>query len=155
MRLGAFSAAVELGLSENPSAENDSGGFRCRQNRSTRPGKWVLAFIALSVTVGRAVLASDDISGTYAQNRPCRGDGTDPKPLMVTITPDTIFYRGGVCSLSDRRQDENKISLHVTCTRKTGTPLSGDITLTLRADKNLDMVDQDKAYTAVLNRCPE
>jgi hypothetical protein len=111
--------------------------------------------VALAAMVGNPALASDEISGTYVQNKPCHGDGTDPKPLIVKITPDEIVYRGGVCSLSDRRQDGSTISVRATCKSKTGAILTGDITLTLRPDKNLDMVDQDRAYTAVLNRCPE
>jgi hypothetical protein len=115
----------------------------------------VMLVVALAAMLGDSARASDEFSGIYVQNKPCHGDGTDPKPLIVKITPDEIVYRGGVCSLSDRRQNGNMISVRATCKSKTGTILSGDITLTLRADKNLDMVDQDRNYTAVLNRCPE
>jgi hypothetical protein len=117
--------------------------------------------VALAFMTGSPALATDavpspdEFSGTYVQNRPCRGDGTDPKPLIVKIMRDEIEYRGGACALSDRRQEGNKMSARATCQTKAGSILSGDITLTLRPDKNLDMVDQDRAYTAVLNRCPE
>jgi hypothetical protein len=153
MRAAAFSANMESGFSnEDPMRRGD--GFSFWRGRSNPPWKCLMAVVALAVMAGHPALASDEFSGTYVQNRPCHGDGTDPKPLMVKITPDQIDYRGGVCELSDRRQDGNTISVRATCKSKNGAILSGDIKLTLREDKNLDMVDQDKAYTSVLNRCP-
>jgi len=113
-----------------------------------------MVVVALTSVAGSPVLAGDDFSGVFVQNKPCHGDGTDPKPLIVKITPEQIEYRGGICTLSDRRQEGNAISARATCKSKSGSIVSGDITLTLRPDRNLDMVDQDRAYTAVLNRCP-
>jgi hypothetical protein len=89
------------------------------------------------------------------QNRPCHGDGTDAKPLLVTIRGDGIEYRGGTCVMTDKRLDGNKLSTRVTCKGKTGTVLSGEISFTLRDDNNLQMIDQDKSYKAVLYRCPK
>jgi hypothetical protein len=155
MRVAAFSAGVTCGVSIEGLIRRVSGGFRFRRSRNGPASKWAVAVVALAAVMGNPALASDEFSGTYVQNRPCHGDGTDPKPLIVKITPDEIDYRGGVCSLSDRRQDGNTISARATCKSKNGAILSGDITLTLRPDRNLDMVDQDKAYTSVLNRCPE
>jgi hypothetical protein len=154
MRVAVFSASGACAVSIEDLIRRVGGGFRFRRSRNGPASKWAAAVVALAAMVGNPTLA-DEFSGTYVQNRPCHGDGTDPKPLIVKITPDEIDYRGGVCSLSDRRQDGNTISARATCKSKNGAILSGDITLTLRADKNLDMVDQDKSYTSVLNRCPE
>jgi hypothetical protein len=33
--------------------------------------------------------------------------------------------------------------------------LLGDVRFSLRADKNIDFVDQDHTYTVVLHRCPQ
>jgi hypothetical protein len=113
--------------------------------------------IALAALVSSAALAVEglQITGTYMQNRPCHGDGTDAKPLLVTIGEDAIEYRGGTCTLTDKQQDGNKVSMRATCKSRTGTVLSGDISFTLRDDKSLEMIDQDKAYRTVLNRCPQ
>jgi hypothetical protein len=110
---------------------------------------------ALVACVGDA-RASDDfpLAGTFIQNKPCRGDGTDPRPFKVTITADEITHSGGVCSISDKRQDGNRISVRATCRNRSGKVLSGEVTFTIRDEKTVDMIDQDKNYTAVLNRCP-
>jgi hypothetical protein len=116
-----------------------------------------VGFLTFPLVVGAAAQAADNdfpIAGTYLQNRPCQGDGTDPKPLLVTITPEEITYTGGVCTLSDTRQDGNKVNIRATCRGKSGKILVGNVTFTIRDDKNLDMVDQDHNYTAVLNKCP-
>lgn len=111
--------------------------------------------LLLSFPAGAAwAVESLPIIGTYMQNRPCHGDGTDAKPLLVTIHEDDIVYRSGTCTLSDKRVEGNKVSVRATCKTKSGAVLSGDITFTVRDDKNLEMVDRDKNYHAVLNRCP-
>jgi hypothetical protein len=157
MPFGAFSAKKrESGRSESPIGEV-KGALRWRRNanRNGRSERWAVAAIALSALACNLAFAADEISGTYVKDKRCRGDGTDAKPLVVKITPDEISYYDGVCALSERRQDGSKISVRATCKTKKGKILSGDITFTLRADRNLDMVDQDKANTSVLNRCPE
>jgi hypothetical protein len=118
--------------------------------RISRIGTAIAAMIA-----GLAVAVDDfTIAGTYVQNRPCHGDGTDPRPLLVMISADQIIYRGGTCMLTDKRRDGNKISVRATCKIRSGTVLSGDVTLTIRADNNLEMVDPDKSYMTVLYKCP-
>lgn len=119
--------------------------------------QWRIAGLAVLtvLSVAGAARAEDfPLTGTYVQNRPCKGDGTDAKPLLVTIGPDEIEYRGGTCVMNDKRQEGNALSTRVTCKGKSGSILSGEITFTLRPDKNLDMIDQEKTYKAVLNRCP-
>jgi hypothetical protein len=94
------------------------------------------------------------IAGTYVQNRHCRGDGTDPAPLLVTIGADEIKYRGGTCLLSDKRRDGNNISVRAACRFRSGSVLLGDVTFKMRADHNLEMVEPERNYTTVLYRCP-
>ena len=115
-----------------------------------------IGLIALPLLLAAPAQAADDfpITGTYLQNRPCQGDGTDPKPLLVEITPEQITYTGGVCSLSDKHQEGNTVSVRASCKSRNGKILVGNVSFTIRADKNLDMVDQNHSYTAVLNKCP-
>lgn len=117
-----------------------------------------IGLVVLLGAVGAvAAQAADDfpIAGTYVQNRACQGDGTDPKPFLVTITPEQITYIGGVCAISDAHLDGRKITLRATCRGKSGKVLVGNVSFTIRDDnKTLDMVDQDHSYTAVLNKCP-
>jgi len=111
----------------------------------------------LTAAASSVALAGDDfpIEGTYMQNRACKGDGTDAKPLMVTIRGDEIQYRGGTCVMTDRRVDGKKLSVRVTCKSRAGSVLSGEISFTLRDDNNVDMIDQDKNYRVTLYRCPK
>jgi hypothetical protein len=103
-----------------------------------------------------SALAGDSFvfEGTYLQNKPCQGDGSDAMLLRVTITPQEITYAGGVCAIDDKRQDGNKLSLHVTCKFKSGVVVSDNISFTAQDDRTLSMAQQDGSYTAVLNRCP-
>jgi len=95
------------------------------------------------------------LEGTFVQNAPCRGDGTDPKPRVVRITPDEIAYSGGVCSIANRRQEKDHVRIHVTCHTRAGKVLSGNIVFAQGEGDTMTMVDQERTYRAVLNRCPE
>ena len=110
----------------------------------------------LTIVMPSVGFAADDfpLDGTFMQNRPCHGDGSDAKPLLVTIHEDTIEYRGGTCVLTDKRLDGKKLSVHVTCKGRSGSVLSGDISFTLHDDGNLEMIDQDRNYRVMLSRCP-
>ena len=116
----------------------------------------MIAFVAGLAATCNAALSQDDfpIVGTYVQKHPCRGDGSDPQPLIVRITPTEIAYGGGLCSIDNTRRDGNKFSLHVRCKFKSGNVLASDITLTVRDDKTVDMTQREGTYKAVLNRCP-
>jgi len=111
---------------------------------------------ALVTMVASLGLAPDDfpIIGSYVQNRPCHGDGTDPKRLLVIISADEVTYRDGTCTLTDKRREGNKVWTRATCTSRSGTILSGEVTFTIRADNNLEMVDAENTYATVLFRCP-
>jgi hypothetical protein len=113
------------------------------------------AVVFTALVRGDAFAVEDfPINGTYMQNRPCHGDGTDAKPLLVTIQGDEIQYHGGACVMNDRRVEGNRLLVRVTCKGRSGSVLSGDISFTLRNDNNLEMIDQDKNYRVVLYRCP-
>jgi hypothetical protein len=94
------------------------------------------------------------IEGTYTQVRPCRGDGKDLKSLLVKITAEEITYSGGTCAISNKRQEGNRVVLRAACKGRSGTVLSGDIAIARRDATTLEIVDQDRNYAAVLNRCP-
>jgi hypothetical protein len=112
--------------------------------------------VAVALAGAGAALAADDLSlltGTYMQNVPCKGDGSDPAALRVKISPQEIVSNIGVCTVLDTKQDGKSIIVHVECKFPAG-PLVGDITFTPRPDKTIKFVDRDKTYNAILHRCP-
>jgi hypothetical protein len=124
--------------------------------------KLVLKFpivAALLVACGAVVAASDatayQLEGTYLQGKACRGDVRDPKPLKVTIAPDEITYSGGKCTVSDKRENDKVIIVRAACKQRSGTVLAGDVTFTFRNDNEIEMVNKDQNYSAVLYRCPK
>jgi hypothetical protein len=101
-------------------------------------------------------LAADDFSieGTYTQDQPCVGDGTDPDFLLVKITDKDISYASGVCSIDSRTHTDNKFGFKVTCKFLSGSVMGSDIAFTVRDPKTLDMKQQDGTYEATLYKCP-
>jgi hypothetical protein len=91
--------------------------------------------------------------GTYMQNVPCKGDGTDQPALKVTISQQQIVSNIGVCTILDNKRDGASYKLHVECKFPAG-PLVGDLTFTPLPDKTVKFVDRDNTYNAVLHRCP-
>jgi hypothetical protein len=112
-----------------------------------------VALAAIAVT--GAAIADDDfpLTGTYMQNVPCKGDGTDPAALRVKITPQEIDSNVGVCTILDTKKDGDSVLAHVEC-KLAGGPLVGDITFTSLPDNTVEFVDRDITYKAVLHRCP-
>jgi hypothetical protein len=119
-------------------------------------GTGTLAVIASLTMLSASAVAEDKlvIEGTYLQNQPCHGNGSDPEYLRVKITPQDISYAGGVCAIDDTKQDGKTFTMHVTCKFKSGTVVSDNISFTVRDEKTLKMAQKDGSYTAVLNRCP-
>jgi hypothetical protein len=113
---------------------------------------WRVVFLAM-LAAGAAWADDFPIAGTYTQQVPCRGDGSDPEDLRVKITPSEITYADGVCALSDERRNGKQISVRAACQNPGGVTLTGDITFTMRDDKIVDMADQDNNYNFVLYRC--
>jgi hypothetical protein len=123
-------------------------------------GKLMLALAAGSAMIlgiARDSAAADGdipIEGTFTQNEPCRGDGSQQKFQVVKITPKDVSYSGGVCSIDDKQQDGNNLSMRVTCKFKSGAVLASAVTFTQKDSNTFDMAQQDGTYRAVLYRCP-
>ena len=121
---------------------------------STVP-KLLFAGAVAALATATAVAADEfSLAGTYVQKRACHGDGSDPKRLVVVIAADEIEYGGGTCMLTDKRVEGETLSARATCKFRSGRILSSNITLTRRADNNVEMVDPEGAYNTVLYRCP-
>jgi len=114
----------------------------------------VLGICALA---GSVAFADDffPIIGTYMENQPCKGDGSDPAAQRVKITANNIDSNFGLCTLADKRREGNKITVQVQCKDSAGNVLMSDVTFTIRDDKVLDFTDQYQTYTATLHKCPE
>ena len=95
------------------------------------------------------------IAGTYVQNAACKGDGSDPAKMVVRITESDIHSNFGVCTFVRKEFEGNALKAQMSCDGPAGNMLLGDVRFTLRADKNIDFVDQDHTYNVVLHRCPQ
>jgi hypothetical protein len=115
------------------------------------------ACVALTISpavAGTAAAQNFPLSGTYMQNVPCKGDGSDKPALKVTISASEIVSNLGVCTILDNNKDGKSYKLHVECKFPAG-PLVGDLTFTPEPDHTIKFVDRDGAYNAILHRCPE
>jgi hypothetical protein len=92
--------------------------------------------------------------GNFTQNVPCKGDGTDPAELKVRIDTDQIDSKSGVCTFLAVTSDGNRLKASMECRFPAG-PLIGDVTFTHKTNGNIDVVDRDNNYTAILYRCPK
>jgi hypothetical protein len=114
---------------------------------------WVMA-VALAAA-SSPLLAEDGfpIVGTYTENTPCAG--ADASTVRVKITPSDIDSPIlGLCTILEKKRENDKISVHVECKGAGGASMLGDITFTMRSDGTLDFADQDNTYKAVLHKCP-
>lgn len=110
--------------------------------------------LALSTAASAASLSDDFwLLGSFTQNVPCKGDGSDPAELKVKVTTTEIDSKVGVCTFLDTKEDGKTVKAHVECQFPAG-PLMGDITFTQKTNNTVDFVDGNKLYTAVLYRCP-
>jgi hypothetical protein len=122
----------------------------------TFPHSLVIVAAALALVAGAgSTFAGDDfpIAGSYTQNVPCKGDGSDPVAVRVKISPQEIVSNVGVCTILDIKHNNDTVIAHVECQFPAG-PLMSDISFTPRPDRTLDFVDRDGNYKAVLHRCP-
>ncbi len=118
-------------------------------------GVAALAVVAAAVVCGPAVAADDfSIVGVYVQNVACKGDGTDPAAKVVRITETDVLSSFGVCKFVKKQHEGNTLAAQMSCDGPGGNILLGDVRFTVREDKNIDFVDQDKTYKSVLYRCP-
>ena len=118
------------------------------------PVAWFI--VVVLVGGGATARAADDfpLTGSYTQNVPCKGDGSDPRELQVKISPQEIDSQVGVCTFLDTKRDGSSINAHVECDFP-GGPLMGDVTFTVQSDNKIKFLDRDKNYGALLYRCPK
>jgi hypothetical protein len=115
------------------------------------------AVIVLTAIFGASVaFAADDfpLAGTYTQNVPCKGDGTDAVADQVKISTKQIVSNVGTCTVQDIKHDGDTFNIQVECQFPAG-PLMGNVSFTPRPDHTVDFVDRDGNYKAVLHRCPD
>lgn len=117
--------------------------------------KLLLSIAATAVAGSAHPEEAFPIAGTYVEDHACKGDGSDPADKRVKITPTAIDSSFGLCTLRDRRQNGNKITVQVTCKDPAGGALTSDISFTIRDAKTLDFADQYETYKTTLHKCPE
>ncbi len=114
-----------------------------------------VTFAAVPARAGAPPAQGDfPLIGTYMQNVPCKGDGSDQPALKVTISAQQIVSNIGVCTILDNKHDGNSYKLHVECKFPAG-PLVGDLTFTPLPNNTVKFVDRDKTYNSILHRCPD
>ena len=116
----------------------------------------LICVVMLATTVGAnadPIAEGFWLLGDFTQNKPCKGDGTDPAELKVKISTQQINSKVGICKFLDAKADGNRVSTHVECQFPAG-PLMGDITFTRKPNNTIDFVDSDKTYSVTLYRCP-
>src|SRR6476660_5795921 len=81
----------------------------------------VLGIVALA-TLATRVLGEDDfpIVGTYTENTPCTGDGSDVS--RVTITAHDIDSVFGFCTILSRKREGATFAVHLECKGPNGRP---------------------------------
>ena len=84
----------------------------------------VLGIVALA-TFATQVLGEDDfpIVGTYTENTPCTGDGSDVS--RVTITAHDINSAFGLCTILSRKREGATFAVHVECKGPNGNSDAG------------------------------
>lgn len=114
------------------------------------------AAIVAALLYGPALAADEfSIAGTYVQNAACKGDGSDPAKMVVRITDTDVHSSFGVCTFVRKEVEGNLLKAQMSCDGPGGNMLLGDVRFTVRADKNIDFVDQDHTYNVVLHKCPQ
>jgi hypothetical protein len=98
--------------------------------------------------------APEELTGTYTQNAPCKGDGTDPAESLVRISPESIDSKISACKFQDVKQDGTQIDARLECHFPSGPPMS-DVSFTMKQNNTVSFIDRDKNYQATLYRCPK
>jgi hypothetical protein len=92
------------------------------------------------------------LAGNYIQNRPCKGDGSDPAELQVKISSREIVSKVSSCSFQKVKQDGNTVEAQVECQFPAG-PLVGNVFFAVRPDGTISFFDRDQNYRTILYRC--
>jgi hypothetical protein len=118
----------------------------------------LICCITLALTAGASAVpaAEDDfpLTGSYTQNVPCKGDGSDPAELQVKISAQEIHSKVGVCTFLCTKRDGKSVDAQLECQFAAG-PMLGDVTFTMQPDSTVKFVDRDQNYRSVLYRCPQ
>ena len=103
--------------------------------------------------VRNQALGEDDfpIVGTYTENTPCTGGGSDVS--RVTITAHEINSAFGLCAILSRQREGPAFAVRVQCKSPDGTQMLGDVNFTPRDDKTIDFSDLHQTYKATLYKC--
>ena len=120
-------------------------------------GSITLALVIFALAAGASVAgpAHDfSLAGTYTQNTPCKGDGSDPSDRQVKISPPKIYSKAGICTFVQTKREGSAIEAQVECHFPSG-PLVGDVIFTMQNDDTINFTDRDQNYSSVLYRCPE
>jgi len=94
------------------------------------------------------------LAGTYMQNTPCKGDGSDPSDRQVRISPPKIYSKAGICTFLQIKREGGAIEAQVECHFPNG-PLIGDVIFSMQGDHTISFTDRDQNYSSVLYRCPD
>jgi hypothetical protein len=111
---------------------------------------------ALTASANAATTLSDSfwLLGNFTQNVPCKGDGSDPVEVKVTVSTTQIDSKLGICTFLDAKEDGKTLKAQVDCQLPSG-PYMGEIVFTQKSANVIDFADSNKAYTSVLYRCPK
>jgi hypothetical protein len=114
--------------------------------------------LTLVLVAGASVAGSAydfPLAGSYTQNTPCKGDGSDPSERQVKISPQKIYSKAGICTFLNIKREGSAIEAQVECHFPNGPPLVGDVTFTMQADHTVNITDRNQNYSSVLYRCPD
>ena len=114
----------------------------------------MLGIVTLA-TITTQVLGEDDftIVGTYTENTPCTGGGSDVSRVTITARDiDSVF---GLCTILSRKREGAAFAVHLECKGPNGNQMLGDVNFTPRDGKTVDFSDLTQTYKATLHKCPD
>src|SRR5262249_5730610 len=74
---------------------------------------------------------------------------------VVRITDSDVHSSFGLCTFVRKEFEGNALKAQMSCNGPAGNMLLGDVRFTVRADKNIDFVDQDHTYNVTLYPFPQ
>jgi hypothetical protein len=115
-------------------------------------GCLTLTFVAANTVAHSA--KDFPLTGSYTQNAPCKGDGSDPSERQVKLSPNKIVSHAGVCTFLKVTSEGSVIEAQLQCDFQSG-PLIGDVFFTVQADNSVKFADRNQNYRSILYRCPD
>lgn len=111
--------------------------------------------VALVAAGGVARSAEDfPITGTFTQNIPCKGDGSDPIERQVKLLSNKIISQAGICKFLKVTSKGSVIEAELQC-ELSGGAIVGDVTFTSQTDNTIKFTDYNQNYRSLLYRCPD